>query len=219
MGQATLLPAIFGLIGTVVGALSTAGLTWFRERWFQVRKSAKDLEYLVIQVSCELERYVARCADVVADDGRYRGETDANGSLRVQVEDPKFQPELLKVEWQALSAKDMYEILDFPLRAAEAKSYLDSVWEDSSPLDIDEWFVERQYRYAKLGADASALAARLRGLVGLPCHRAAEGEWDGLAFMAQRREQIEQRRAIEGTRPSPLASVAGAALAADSSQL
>jgi hypothetical protein len=45
----------------VIGGLLTVAKEW----WFQNRKSRKDSEYLSIQVSCDLERYVARCADVV----------------------------------------------------------------------------------------------------------------------------------------------------------
>ena len=64
--------AIFGLVGVVIGGLLTVAKEW----WFHNRKNRKDSEYLAIQVSCELEWYVARCSDVVQDDGLCDGRSD-----------------------------------------------------------------------------------------------------------------------------------------------
>jgi hypothetical protein len=186
--------AIFGLIGVVVGAFLTAILALARELWIQSRKDAKERECLAIQVSCQLERYVAGCVGVVADDGLYQGQTNEHGEREEQATPPKFEPELLKVEWKSLEVGMMYEILDFPLRAEEAKSYIDSVAEHAFPPDHWEWFEERQYQYAKLGLHAASLAARLRDSAGIPARPATTGPWDPLAFMAERLAKIEIKR-------------------------
>jgi hypothetical protein len=182
--------AIFGLIGVVVGAL----LTGLRELWFQRRKDAKEREFLAIQVSGHLERYVSSCADVVADDGLYMGAPNEHGEHEAQALIPTFEPELLKVEWKSLSATMMYEILDLPVRAEEANAYVTGMGEHATPPDYSEWFEERQYQYAMLGLAAADLAARLRSIAGLPPRPARPSGWDPVQFMANRRSEIDQRR-------------------------
>jgi hypothetical protein len=186
--------AVFGLVGVIIGAILTAALTVLREIWFQRRKDAKDREYLAIQVSGQLERYGAGCVEVVRDYGRYQGQRNAQGECEVQAEEPKFEPELLKVEWKSLPVDLMYEILDFPIRAEEAKRHSDSASEHAFPPDYEDWFVERQYQYAKLGLAASSLAAKLRDNVGLPPRPAPDKYWNPLEFMANRVSEVEQQR-------------------------
>jgi hypothetical protein len=182
--------AIFGLIGVIVGA----ALTTLKEWWFQRQKDKKEREYLVIQVSGQLERFVAGCVEVVRDDGTYHGQRDKNGECHVQVPAPTFAPETLNVEWKSLDARLMYEILDFPSRVAEADSWIESAHENAFPPDFDDLFEERQYQYAKLGLAASSLAARLRDSLGLPPRPAPEGHWDPLDFMRQNVSATEQKR-------------------------
>lgn len=124
MQESSLLPAISGLVGVIVGAVLTA----LREYFFQRRSDLKDREYLAIQVSCQLERYVAGCVAVVADNGLYHGETDENDEYTAQAIVPKFEPELLKVEWKSLPVKLMHEVLDFPVKAEKANSTIDDAW-------------------------------------------------------------------------------------------
>ena len=167
-------------------------MTVFREWWFQNRKDRKDAEYLCIQVSCALERYVAHCADVVQDDGLCQGQPDEDGYSRTQVSPPTFDPTLLKVEWKSLSASLMYEVLDFPYKAEVASQRVAIAFDNASPPDFDDGFEERQIQYANLGLAASMLAAKLRKLVGLP--RRAEADWNPVSYMEERKSAIELRR-------------------------
>lgn len=108
--------AIFGLIGVTLGALLTVAREW----WFQSRKNRKDAEYLSILMSCELERYMARCAEVVGDDGLSEGQRDEHGYCTIQVKVPKFEPLAFSVEWKSLPASLMFEILDLPYNPSSA---------------------------------------------------------------------------------------------------
>lgn len=182
--------AIFGLVGVALGAL----LTVVREWWFQSRKNRKDAEYLAIQVSCELERYVARCADVVGDDGLYHGQPDERGYHTIQVETPKFDPMSFKVEWKSLPTNLMYEILDFPYKAEIADHAVSNTFEYAAdPPEYDEGFEERQFQYATLGIAASQLATKLRKHVELPSKTI--GDWDPARYMEEQKSAIESRRA------------------------
>lgn len=181
--------AIFGLVGVALGALLTVAREW----WFQSRKNKKDAEYLSILMSCELERYAARCAKVVGDDGLCEGQPDENGYSSIQVDAPKFEPHAFSVEWKSLPAHLMYEILDFPYKAELANSSVSAAFEyAATPPDFSEGFEERQFQYACLGLAALKLAARLRGYVGLPPRDI--GEWNPAEYMEGHKTDIESRR-------------------------
>ncbi len=191
--------AIIGLIGVLLGGLLTVAKDW----WLQRRTNQKDAEYLSIQVSCALEKYAARCAEVVADDGLCEGRPDEDGYCRPQVSPPKFEPESLKVEWKSLPANLMYEVLDFPNKAEVAIQRVDGVFEFATPPDFDEGFEERQLQFATLGIAASKLAAKLRKHIKLPAR--STDDWDPVQFMEEQQSAIELRRLkrIKGHKARP----------------
>jgi hypothetical protein len=189
--------AIFGLVGVVLGALLTIAGEW----WLQSRKTRKDAEYLSIQVSCELERYVVKCAEVVGDDGRGEEPPDEHGCYSIQVQAPKFDPMSLKVEWKSLPAKLMYDILDFPYTAEIANRAVSAAFEsDAGPPDYWEGFEERQLQFANLGIRASRLATKLRKRVGLPAR--SLDDWNPVSYMEEKKLIIESNRAKRVSRHS-----------------
>ena len=181
--------AIFGLIGVVLGA----ALTIAREWWFARRKEQKDLEYLAVLVVGQLDRFVGNCADVVGNDGLSDGQPDSDGYHRTQVPSPKFEPELLKVEWKALGAHLTYQILDLPYRIELANHLIANTFTyGDGPPDFRDGFRDRQLQYAILGHDAAQLATTLRTLAKLP-HRTAD-EWNPISYIDERRAEIERER-------------------------
>lgn len=181
--------AIFGLLGVIVGSI----LTLAREWYFHRQKNKKELEYLVVIVSCTLDAYVQQCADVVADDGLYQGQPDQEGFHRIQTDTPKFEPLELSVEWKALPAELMYSILRLPNRANSAQSMVDSAFDHcATPPDFSEGFEERSFQYAQLGLTAAALAERLRKVARITAPRVAG--WDPVYYMKDELEKITNLR-------------------------
>lgn len=182
--------AIFGLIGVVVGAL----LTTFKEWWFKARDKKKNAQYLAILVASMLERFVVGCADVVGDNGLFHGQPDSDGNRRTQTVPPTFDPLSVEVEWKALPAKLMNDLLSFPLEIESAKAKIHNVDEFvSSPPDFEEFFQERQYQYALLGLQASKLSASLRSHVHLP-PRPTDGDWNPIEYMRSQIAKIDHDR-------------------------
>jgi len=191
--------AIFGLVGVALGALLTVAREW----WFHSRKTRKDAEYLAIQVSCELERYMAKCAEVVGDDGLCDGQPDEDGYHSIQVQAPKFDPMSLNVEWKSLPVNLMYEILDFPYRAELAEHSIFAAFEyNAGPPDYWEGFEERHLQYATLGLEASQLATKLRRYVDIPAR--GVGGWNPVRYMEEKKYSIESKRATRATRKPDL---------------
>jgi hypothetical protein len=182
--------AVFGLVGVLLGGFLTIGREW----WFLRRKNRKDAEYLSVQVSCALERYVSQCAEVVSDDGLCDGQPDEHGYRRIQIPSPTFSPESLNVEWKSLPASLLYEVLDFPHRADRASRVISNVFEYAAlPPDFDEGFEERQFQFANLGISASQLAVKLREHVGL-LKKSEDADWNPLSYMQEQMLAIERRR-------------------------
>lgn len=156
--------AVFGLIGVIVGSM----LTLAREWWFHRQKNQKEQEYLAVVVSCALDAYARNCADVVADDGLYYGQTDEHGYHRIQTATPKFEPEKLNVDWKSLPAILLHQILALPTQAECSERKVTDTFEHCAfPPDFADGFEERMFQYAKLGLTAANLAEQLRELVKL----------------------------------------------------
>lgn len=176
--------ASFGVLGVVVGA----SMTYWRERKFQALKDAKDAAHLVAHVAGALEHFSAGCEAVAFDDGSY-GDTDYRST---QTTTPVFEPDKLQVEWRALPPDLMFQILDLPYRIQEAKRIIEGASEHAAmPPDFEEFFEQRQYQYAVLGADAGRLAARLRQYAGVPA-RAENPHWNSIEQMDSIRGAFEQ---------------------------
>ncbi|HTV86969.1 MAG TPA: hypothetical protein VME63_16335 [Dyella sp.] len=182
--------AIFGLIGVVVGAF----LTIIKEWWFKAKEKEKNAEYLAILITSMLERFVVGCAEVVADDGLYHGQLNSQGERETHTVPPTFDPLSIQVEWKALPANLMNDLLSFPLEIESARTQIDGALEFvSSPPDYEEFFEERQYQYALLGLRASKLSAQLRAHVRLPSRQG--GGHSPVSYMQTQLEEIDRRRA------------------------
>ncbi|CAH1387843.1 hypothetical protein [Candidatus Nitrotoga sp. M5] len=189
--------AAYVLVGVVIGVI----LNTVKEWWFQRRKSRKDLEYLTIRIACFLDTFVNACADVVADDGLSYGQPGTDGCRSIQVEAPNFDPLTFDVEWKSLSAKLMYEVLNFPNLIKTSNHLIAGAFEfAASPPDYEEGFEERQFQYANIGLKAHDLSKKLRKVGGLPSlEKPTPEEWSPVQFMVEKIAKIhdlkEQRAA------------------------
>lgn len=180
------------LIGVVLGVLLNAIKEW----WFQKSKNKKDLEYLAIRISCVLDTFVNGCADVVADDGLCYGQPDQDGCRSIQTKTPNFDPLSVEVEWKALPANIMYEVLNFPNQIESANHKISGAFEyAASPPDYEEGFEERQLQYAALGLIAHSLASTLRSIGHLPPQATpATEEWNPVRFMKEEIAKLQKER-------------------------
>ncbi|MES2918983.1 MAG: hypothetical protein V4729_10255 [Pseudomonadota bacterium] len=182
--------AVYGLIGVVLGVF----LTIVKEWWFQSRKNKKEAEFLAIQIACMLDRFVAGCVAVAGDDGLCHGQPDENGYSSIQVDTPKFEPDIAKVEWKSLPASLMHKALSFPNKIEVANNRISAAFEyAATPPDYAEGFEERQLRYAELGIEASGIAKSLRSHIGLPTN--AEEEWDPLHHLTKMKAYLLELQA------------------------
>lgn len=184
-----LIPAAFGLIGVVVGSLLALAKDW----WSQRLKERKEAAYLAALVSCELDRFVGKCAAVAADDGLCYGAYNNEGVRERQVVPPTFSPLTMAVEWKSLPPELMDEILDLPRRTEATGEFVCEVFDYAAdPPDYAEAFEERQYRYAALGIAVAELVTKLRRQAGLPERQMMD--WDPVAYMKTKSAEIEELR-------------------------
>ena len=191
------LPLIGAVIGATVGLVGVAigqWMTYWRERKLQRHKDAKDTAHLIALVAGALERFSEGCEAVAFDDGSH----DEHGYLRSTKPEPLFEPDKLQVEWKALPPELMFHVLDLPYRAEAAERIIEGASEHAAmPPDFEEFFEQRQYQYAVLGADAARLAARLRSHAGMPA-RPENPHWNSIEqmdFVAKKYERQWEQRA------------------------
>lgn len=202
MAETSLWPAAIGLVGVVVGA----GLTTWKEWWYQARREQKDREFLVIHVADSLERFAAGCLDVAKDNGTFMGQPAKDGvDYEAVVERPTFEPQALKVEWRVLDAPLMFKIIDLRRSAEIADRTIDFLsYYDDQPMD--DFFETRQREYARLGQIAWGLAQQLRRSVGLPTR--ASSDWTPVEELETVLKRIAERRAlVEARRTADLATM------------
>ena len=180
-----LISATSGLAGVIVGTV----LPWFRDRWNNKRQA----RYLAIRVVCVLDEFQEQCTSVVGDDGVCFGQRDAEDYLEPQVAQPKGLPLPSDVDWRSIDHGLMYKILAFPSRIEGENRSISFAAEHSFPPDYDEFFEERQYRYACLGLDAAALTQTLRTTYGIPPQEF--GDWDSVGYLTDEKTKIEKQRA------------------------
>lgn len=192
-----LISAFSGLVGVIVGTV----LPWFRDE----RNNKRRARYLAIRVVCILDEFLEKCTNVVGDDGLCYGQRDAAGCLQAQIAQPNGLPFPDDVDWKSIDHGLMYRILALPSRIEADNRVIAFFWDISGPPDFDEYFEERQYRYACLGLNAAELAQALRRTYGIPAPE--YGRWDPVEALTAEKAKIDRRRADLEKRPSLFADM------------
>jgi hypothetical protein len=152
--------------------------------------------YLAIFVVAHLDRFADKCLHVAHDDGTEDGRPAAsNGCHEVTVAPPTFDPLVFEVNWKALPAGLMYDILGLPHRVEQLHHHISGVGEYDDPPEYAEFFWARQHGYAVLGLEVSAIAQRLREYAELPSLPPNPNGWDRDAELRSIRDKIAGERA------------------------
>lgn len=181
----SLISATAGLGGVGLGAY----LTHQREQAKEDTSIGRELSYLAILVSAQLDNLVEVCIAIAADDGsdEYGAPSTDYGEYRPTTSAPEFDPSSLDLNWKIVPLEVMDEVLLLPtrLRRTHRAAYA-SGWEQEDAPDYSEGFYLRQKSYAELGLYVFSLARRLRKAAGLPT--------SGYAGVTERPDEWFQRR-------------------------
>lgn len=155
---------VLQFLGTIGAVGVGAYLISRREQKAHERKESADKLFLAVTVSAVLEAFTSDCADVADDDGTSEGRRTPEGELRPQVETPDLNYASLGVVRMALPAFLLDQVHALPRKIDSARRYLGFI----ASFDEDDYFFERQLKYAELGVVAAQVSERLRLHVGLP---------------------------------------------------
>jgi membrane protein implicated in regulation of membrane protease activity len=210
-------PLIIQVAGSLGGVFAGAYLVNRRERESKKEKKSVEALYLAVTVSAVLDKFVADCADVAADDGTYRGELDYThdnqGVRTAQEKAPELDYAGLDVAWVSLPAKLLDAVHALPRKLRSGRRYLAYV-HDNDGGPYDDYFAARQLKYAELGVAADEVTQELRKSVGL----APAGDPDSTTSTWLRERLAELKgRAEVGLKEQARSSAELAALAAASS--
>lgn len=181
--------ALIGLAGVVVGALLSA----MKDFWLNWRSSKKKAEYLAIRVVSKLDRFIEGCVVVTGDDGYRCTQHHGQDEREPEASTPEFEVQSLDVEWKAIPARLMYDILRLPDLVTVAERRIAGVSEFPDPPDHEEYFYERQLQYAKLGLKAAQISNVLCSKYGLP--KPDYEDWNPIEYLEQKQKKIMESRA------------------------
>ena len=181
--------AISGLIGVALGA----ALAWGKDAWREWRERQRRANYLAIRVICTLDELFDQCVEIARDDGTYRGEFNAEGNAEAQTSLPDGIAFSDDIDWKSIDSSVAYKILSLPNTIMSINGALEFVgYAIASGPHYEEFFDERQYKYASLGLKVHDLAQFLRRKSRIP-DRQFEG-WDPVGELREKKVNIEQRR-------------------------
>ncbi|UJB19198.1 MULTISPECIES: hypothetical protein [Lysobacter] len=193
--------AFFGaVIGSLGGVLLASLLTRGRDKAAQAEQDRRDSAHLVGLVVPMLERFCQGCDAVAHDEGEYEGPPGEQTELAPQATTPDFVIDALKVEWKALPADLMFDVLALPGRVDQANRIIAGAAHHDDGPDYSDFFNQRRYQYAVLGIDAAHLAARLRSHAGIASAE-ANLDWDAPKEMEAVKRLIEKRWATPARFP------------------
>jgi hypothetical protein len=182
-------PAIFGLVGVVVGGALTVGYGEYKER----KSQSKDLGHLAIHVVRALEEYIDKALSVYWDNG--------GGDDRAEHEDapyPAFNPEELTGEWKSFPAEVTYRIFNLQTKTAYAVREINSAAHQGVYGDHDEFYEDRQRKFGDLTEEAIVISDELRALAKLPARETRSPVWDSVKMfklnLAEKRAKQLQKK-------------------------
>lgn len=143
---------------SVMGALLTQGMTWFREG----RSVKRETAYLALRVATVLERFAEEAAGFVGQINDYRG-----GSMEgVSTQLPSLRPLPDEEErWRDLDVLLTARVLGFEEGVRSRQGGIDNTWEHASPED---GISAAKAQATLLATAALRLAGDLRRRYGLP---------------------------------------------------
>lgn len=197
----SVISAVSGLTGVWLGGR----LTWKREEARERERNMKEASYLAILVVAHLDRLANACLHVALDDGTEEGRPAGTGGCWAPtVRAPVFDPLEFDVNWKALPADLMYDILGMPYRIERLEGHVAGVWEFDDAPEYSEFFWARQFGYSVLGLEVSDLARRLREYAALPESPQEPGVWNRDDQLREQRDRVEQERERYRTRSTPV---------------
>ncbi len=140
--------ALGGFIATT-GSLIVFGLGWLKESQLSWKKQKIEAQHLGIRLVLVLDKLVADCYNAVNDPLS----VDGQGCTHSTVPNPEYAlPE--GGDYRALPTQLMYDIMSMPNRLNALKEGMDSVGEQSSPPEYEEYYRYRDENLSKLGLRA-----------------------------------------------------------------
>lgn len=153
--------ALVGGASGIICAFGTAWVTAKANKAQAERAEARQSAYLASQLGPALREFASECIAVTYDDGTEEGRPSGdNGTCQPTVKSPRFSPEAFAVEWKALPADLMTDVLTFPEHRADKLAVLSDPGYDDPP-DHDDYFSQRMLVHAEIGLAALHLVDAL----------------------------------------------------------
>lgn len=185
-----------GLVVALIGGVTVWGLTWLKEVTMAKRNRHTEAEVLAFSLASELDRLVSACYEVVNDPQEEDRET---GYWEPTVETPKLAWGS-DLKWSSFPRSLQYRIRALPNKIdAALKSCSAEAEYGDGPPDFSDYFREREFRFAWIGLEASALRFELSKNYGV--EYLDRGSWDPDNSFKEKIAEIEEIKEKMRNRP------------------
>lgn len=190
--------AFSGLLGIIGGGFINHQSALYRERQkhlqdVELREETRqqELAFIGIELTCLLEGFAVRCANVSQDSGEYH---EGIREFEPTRKEPILDLSIIKGNWKVVPTNLMYDIRSLPLKQSEAISRFSNAWDpDDHPFQV-AWFTERRLEYAQLGLSAARYSEALRLVCALPTSRLDSERFLPVPVMLRVIEDIEEKK-------------------------
>lgn len=193
--QTSILTTIFtGLAVALGGGVVLFSLNWLREFLMAKWNKHEDAEVLAFSLATELDRLVSECSDVV-NDPQHQSDTG--------IWEPTVSPPVIvfseNLKWSAFPKSLHYRIRALPNKIDAANRMCGHLADyGDGPPDYYEFFEERDFRFAWIGLESSALRWELSKTYGVEL--LDRGEWDPDDTFKLTIERVTKKRADRDAR-------------------
>ncbi len=158
-------------------------LTCIKDGWRARVRRKESAFQLAWRCDYNLDEFLPQCIRVALDDGK----EDSNGCLYEEIPTPDnfFLPEV--VDWQSIDSSIMKQIWELPCKVKEMNAAISKF----IMADMQDYFLERQKRYAELGLEICELRQTLRRTYNLPIPEKKFGGKDPKKLLIVQLEKVK----------------------------
>ncbi|WP_155628708.1 hypothetical protein [Burkholderia stagnalis] len=168
------------LLQSLVVAIATACVTSYLIERRESAKSARNLNYLVLQIAFQLENFAIECADFIGDGNNYESSDGALGKRLDKLPDLASYP--LDGEYALLDTQSLSRVLSFRLEVESSNSSISFEYELTGEHSAHD---KCRSECVRLGLKAIKLSEALRARYKIPPFELEKDLWNYVDYLRE----------------------------------
>jgi hypothetical protein len=185
---------VVSFFAAILGLWLASRLTEIREGKKEKIRIEKEAIYIAILLTAHLDKVVTSCLNVTYDDGTIEGRPagDDGQTYQSTTSAPVFESLKIECDWRVLPTELMQGVLELSHKIERLNNKHAEIAAAEGPPDYGDYFLSRQYDFAKLGLETAKLMSDLRIHAGIPFAELKEGEWTRNDCFTEKIEDVKK---------------------------